>query len=88
MPMELYLAGGQRWMYSSVYYLSVIAVWCLLGSLLALETHIGGYSKACLIFCLEVCFIALFSVCFNVCLREPHVKDGIERCALRKVWSF
>jgi hypothetical protein len=54
-PMILYKTGGQRWIYTYMYYMAVIAVRSPLESLLALELIIRAYSKACFISCLEVC---------------------------------
>jgi len=62
-PMEQYRTGGQRWMYTCVYYMAVIAVRSPLESLLALERVIRAYSEACLILCLEACFIASVKAC-------------------------
>jgi hypothetical protein len=47
------MTGGQRWMYTCVFYMAVTAVKSALESLLALEPVISAYSEACLIFCLE-----------------------------------
>jgi len=57
-PMELYKTGGQRWMYTCVYYMAVIAIQSPLGSLLAHECLIRADSEACLISCLEAGSIA------------------------------
>jgi len=62
-PMEQYKTGGQRWMYTCVYYMAVIAVWSPLESLVALECLNRAYSEACLISCLEACFIASLRTC-------------------------
>ena len=56
--MELYKTGGQRWMYTCVYYMAVIAVWSPLESLPTLEHLIRIYSAAYLISYLEAYFIA------------------------------
>jgi hypothetical protein len=47
------MTGGQRWMYTGVFYMAVTAVKSPLESLLALEHVIRAFSEACLIFCLE-----------------------------------
>jgi len=62
-PMELYKTGGQRWMYTCVYYMAVIAGQSPLESLLAHESLIRAYSEACLISCLESGFIASLRAC-------------------------
>jgi len=64
-PMELYRTGGQRWMYTCVYYMAVIAVQSPLESLLALEHLITAYSEAYLISYLEAYIMASLRACFR-----------------------
>jgi len=62
--MELYKTGSQRWMYTCVYYMAVIAVCSLQERLLALERCIRAYSEVCSISNLEAFFIVFFRACY------------------------
>ena len=57
MPVKLYKTGGQRWIYTCVNYVAVIAVRSPLESLLALEYLIRAYFEACLISCFRTCLM-------------------------------
>jgi len=64
-PLELYMTGGQRWMYTCVFYMAVTVVKSPLESLLALEHVIRAYSEACLIFCWDAYVISSLRACLK-----------------------
>jgi hypothetical protein len=81
-PVKLYKTAGQRWMYTCVNYMAVIAVWSLLESLLALEHLIRAYAEACLISRMYI----HFTVSFRACLMSAWQHNGWE-LQLRDAWS-
>ena len=86
--MYLYETGGQRWMYTCVYCMAVIAVWSQLESLLALERLIRAYSDSCLISWLEACFIASLRACLMSAWQSNAWELRLRDAYFGKSWVF
>ena len=75
-------------MYICVYYMAVIALQSPLESLLALEQLNRAYSEACLISCVEVCFIVFLRACLMSAWQSNAWELCLRNAYFRRSWVF
>ena len=88
LPVKQCKTGGQRWMYTCVNYMAVIAVWSPLESRLALEHLLRAYSEACLISCFYVCFTASCRACLRSVWQHNSCELQRRDAYIGRSWVF